>query len=53
MAENEKVSYRPAIQHVDDEQRRVAEDTMAVPEHRDCLARYPDGYPSPAQEVVH
>src|SRR6476469_9582496 len=48
-------SYRSAIYYVDDEQRRVAEDTIAdvepagpfweaEPEHQDYLERYPNGY---------
>jgi peptide-methionine (S)-S-oxide reductase len=54
------MSYRSAIYYVDDEQRRVAEDTIAdveasglwpgkvvteaEPEHQDYLERYPNGY---------
>ncbi len=43
-------SYRSAIFYTSDEQKRIAEDTIAdvdasaEPEHQDYLEKYPDGY---------
>src|ERR1039457_4373360 len=37
-------SYRSAIFYTNDEQKRIAEETIAEAEHQDYLERYPDGY---------